>query len=76
MILPLLMTLALFAQEPELGPKFTANGAVNFKDHVGIDQKLGDAVDLDLLFRDEHGKSVRLGEFFSDRPVVLVMAYY
>lgn len=43
---------------------------------VGYDQRLGQQLPLDLPFRDESGKSVRLGDFFGKRPVVLVLAYY
>jgi protein SCO1 len=43
---------------------------------VGLDQKLNDAIPLDLTFRDEHGRTVRLQEFFRDRPVVLALVYY
>jgi protein SCO1/2 len=31
---------------------------------------------LDLLFRDEAGKTVRLGDYFGKKPVILVFAYY
>ncbi|HEX7778749.1 MAG TPA: SCO family protein [Vicinamibacterales bacterium] len=43
---------------------------------VGIDQKLGDQVPLDLIFVDESGRDVRLGELFRARPVVLALVYY
>src|SRR5439155_19102935 len=43
---------------------------------VGFDQRLGDQVPLDLEFRDESGQSVRLGELFQGKPVVLSLAYY
>jgi protein SCO1/2 len=43
---------------------------------VGIDQKLGSQVPLDLVFQDESGKDVRLGQYFGQKPVVLVLAYY
>lgn len=43
---------------------------------VGIDQKLNQSIPLDLVFRDEHGKSVRLGEYFGQKPVILSMVYY
>jgi protein SCO1/2 len=43
---------------------------------VGIDQKLGDQVPLDLVFADENGRDVKLGELFRDRPVVLALVYY
>jgi len=41
-----------------------------------FDQKLGKEVSLDLVFRDEEGKKVRLGDYFSARPVILVPGYY
>ena len=43
---------------------------------VGFDQHLGDAVPLDAVFRDESGRSVKLGDYFGRRPVVLSLAYY
>ena len=43
---------------------------------VGIDQKLNEQIPLDLNFRDETGKAVRLREYFGEKPVILVLAYY
>ena len=43
---------------------------------IGFDQKLGGAVPLDAVFRDEAGEEVRLGDYFKDRPVVLSLVYY
>jgi len=43
---------------------------------VGIDQRLNHQVPLDLVFNDESGREVRLGEFFGKRPVILAMVYY
>jgi len=43
---------------------------------VGIDQKIGQQLPLDLPFVDDHGANVRLGDFFGKRPVVLALAYY
>ena len=43
---------------------------------VGFDQKLGGALPLDAVFRDEAGRSVRLGDYFGRRPVVLNLVYY
>jgi protein SCO1 len=46
-------------------------------DGVGVDEKLGQQVDLDLTFVAEGGKVRKLGEFFtSGRPVVLNLIYY
>jgi protein SCO1/2 len=33
-------------------------------------------VPLDLKFRDEQGREVRLGDYFQGKPVILVLAYY
>jgi len=43
---------------------------------VGFDQRLGGQVPLDLEFRDEDGRTVRLGDLFGGRPVLLSLAYY
>jgi len=43
---------------------------------VGVEQKLHSLIPLDLVFRDEHGKSVALGQYFNDRPVILTLVYY
>jgi protein SCO1/2 len=43
---------------------------------VGIDQRLNEQLPLDLPFLDEDGKSVRLGDYFGKRPVVLSLIYY
>ena len=43
---------------------------------IGFDQNLDELVPLDTVFRDETGATVRLGDYFGKRPVVLVFAYY
>lgn len=43
---------------------------------VGIDQKLNDAIPLNLAFRDEHGKTVELAQYFGSKPVILTLVYY
>ncbi len=43
---------------------------------VGFDQRLGEAIPLDLVFRDEAGESVRLAKYFGKRPVVLSLVYF
>lgn len=50
------------------------NGRVS--DLVGLDQRLGESVPLDLQFRDEAGQTVRLGAFFADKPVILALSYF
>src|SRR5271157_2889772 len=45
--------------------------------NIGIDQRLDQQVPLDLEFKDEAGKTVRLGDYFhSRRPVILNLVYY
>src|SRR5277367_4763875 len=43
---------------------------------VGIDQNLNGQIPLELTFREETGRSVRLGEYFRQKPVVLALVYY
>lgn len=43
---------------------------------VGIEQKLNAQVPLDLEFKNEAGKAVKLREYFQGRPVVLSLVYY
>lgn len=48
-----------------------------FLDGVGLDQNLGKQIPLDLVFKDETGKSVKLGEYFDGKkPVILTLVYY
>ena len=45
--------------------------------NVGIDQRLNQQVPLDLEFKDEAGKTVKLVDYFhSGRPVILNLVYY
>jgi protein SCO1/2 len=44
--------------------------------NVGLDQRLGEQVPLDVEFRDETNRAVRLGDYFDGKPVILVLAYY
>lgn len=43
---------------------------------VKFDQKLDQQLPLDLEFRNEHGQWIQLSEYFGEKPVILVMAYY
>ena len=44
--------------------------------NVGIDQKLNAQLPLDTQFRDETGRTVKLGDYFGKKPVVLALVYY
>jgi protein SCO1/2 len=43
---------------------------------VGFDQRLGEQLPLDLVFRDESGQAAPLSTYFADRPVVLTLNYF
>jgi protein SCO1/2 len=43
---------------------------------IGFDQNIDQRVPLETVFRDESGATVRLGDYFRKKPVVLVFAYY
>ena len=44
--------------------------------NVGIEQRLNEQLPLNLAFRDESGKAVRLGDYFGKKPVILSLVYY
>jgi len=44
--------------------------------NVGFDPQLNAQLPLDLPFRDEAGRAVRLGDYFGRKPVVLSLVYY
>src|SRR4029079_15205882 len=43
---------------------------------VGLDQKLNAQIPLNLTFKDESGRTVKLGDFFGNRPVILTLNYF
>ena len=43
---------------------------------VDFEQRLGAQLPLERSFVDEEGQSVKLGDFFDERPVLFVLAYY
>ena len=45
-------------------------------ENVGIEQHLDGQVPPDLIFRDETGKTVKLGDYFGRKPIILDLAYY
>jgi protein SCO1 len=50
--------------------------ALKLINEIGIVQKLDAQIPLDLEFRDETGRTVKLADYFGQRPVVLNLAYY
>jgi protein SCO1/2 len=54
----------------------TPSGLPKALREVGIDQHLDGQLPLDLTFRDERNQTVKLGQFFGKRPVVISLVYY
>jgi protein SCO1/2 len=64
------------AQLNDSAPLETAGVRPALLRDVGLDQKLGASIPLDLTFRDEHGQAVALQQFFGQKPVILTLVYY
>ena len=58
------------------GPVQTAGVRPELLRDVGLDQKLGSSIPLNLTFHDEHGRPVALRQFFGQKPVILALVYY
>lgn len=72
-----LLTLAASAASAQrTTPAATPQTQSSVLREIGFDQKLGEAIPLDAVFKDEAGRSVRLGDYFGKRPVVLNLVYY
>ncbi len=85
-----LFTLSIFAQKSEhynsplYSPKIydpTAEGSTtglpDALKTIGIEQKLGAQLPLDIDLKDEDGKAVKLGNYFNTgRPVIVAFVYY
>ena len=64
----------LYGARPETGS--VATGLPPALQEVKIEQKLDQQLPLDLVFRDESGRDVKLGDYFGQKPVVLAFVYY
>jgi protein SCO1 len=64
--------LAAYNQNATYGKPASENPFAN----IGLDQHLNEQLPLSLTFRDETGKSVQLGDYFGEKPVILSLAYY
>jgi protein SCO1/2 len=58
------------------GPQGTSTPPPSILKQVGIEQHLNGQLPLDLKFRDEIGREVKLGDYFGKKPIVLSMVYY
>ncbi|PWT87702.1 MAG: SCO family protein [Blastocatellia bacterium] len=64
----------LYGARPESGR--TSNGLPIALRDVKIEQKLDQQLPLDVVFKDENGQAVKLGQYFGAKPVVLSLVYY
>lgn len=64
----------LYGARPETGP--VQSGLPPALRTVAIEQKLNQQLPLDLVFHDENGQTVKLGQYFGQKPIVLSLVYY
>jgi protein SCO1/2 len=76
MLAALGVSAAAHAQRPSPPPGEPAGARPGILSRIGIDQKIGQQVPLDLPFTDEQGRQVKLGDYFGTRPVILALVYY
>ncbi len=53
-----------------------ANVRPPYLENVGIEQHLNAQVPPDLVFADDTGRSVKLGDYFGKKPLILNLVYY
>jgi len=64
----------LYGARPETGNPSTGLPAA--LQEVRIEQKLDQQLPLELVFRDENGQEVKLGQYFGKKPIALAFVYY
>jgi protein SCO1/2 len=69
-------TLAMLVALAVIAPAHAGRDLPREVRDVGISQRLDQPVPSGLCFQDESGKAVRLGDYFGDKPVILVLAYF
>jgi protein SCO1/2 len=75
-VLALSVLLALFIADVGRCEQLADPSPRRLIDEVGITPVLGEKLPLDLKFVDADGRTVRLGDLFGERPVVLHLVYY
>ncbi len=66
----MLLSMVVFAIDTHAEPR------LDLLKRVGIDQHLNAQISPDLIFHDEAGRDVRLGDYFGHRPMILSLVYY
>ena len=59
-----------------VGPGIQATAQPPILKDVGIEQKIGSQLPLDLKFTDESGALVELSQYFGNKPIILSLVYY
>ncbi len=57
-------------------PTLPSNKVPTVLSRVSFEQRLNEQLPLDLPFKDEQGRDVKLGDYFGRKPVVLTFVYY
>ena len=57
-------------------PGEAASARPGLLSRIAVDQRLNTQIPLDLPFVDENGRTVKLGDYFGKRPVILALVYY
>lgn len=73
------LLIAAFATQAQTIPSNVSPSAATMPpalQNVGFEPQLNAQMPLDLAFRDESGRSVQLGGYFGQKPVVLAFVYY
>lgn len=73
LLIPLAATMLAFAAPARGQSSSTKPPALR---DVGIDQKMNAQVPLDVTFHDETGSTVRLGDYFHGKPLILSLVYF
>ena len=75
-----LMSAAVSAQGNAPGvrpdPTMPSSQVPNALSKVSFEQRLNEQLPLDLPFKDEDGRAVKLGDYFGRKPVLLTFVYY
>lgn len=66
----------LYSSKPYDPNRVTDNGLPKVLNNVGIQQKLNEKIPSDIEFKDEKGKTVKIGDYLGKRPIILALVYY
>ena len=70
------LVLAMALPNVGLSGESLADAQTDVMRHVDFEQRLNNQLPLEREFFDELGKTVKLGDYFGERPVLFVLAYY